>query len=264
MPALRIMPLFALLMILLTSCNPQPKPQAQAPKKESHSHDHGSEGEGASYAEGKGITLLEETAQSIGLELAGVAEQPLRPRLDLPAQIYRGAGEPSRTHGGERQGRAYATALLATAQAEGLQPGLPLTFQVRGKADVPHTGRLWRIEHGQAAVLGKVELLLELEDPDRSLAVGDFVETGIDKETSTGGTRLAVPKSAVLRTPMGTFAFVQNGPYLLRTEIETGAEDATHVEVTGGLYEGDTIAVRPVEALYMIELRATKGGGHCH
>jgi hypothetical protein len=41
-------------------------------------------------------------------------------------------------------------------------------------------------------------------------------------------------------------------------------ETPDRVEVSGGLYEGDTIAVRPAERLYLIELRATKGGGHSH
>jgi hypothetical protein len=30
------------------------------------------------------------------------------------------------------------------------------------------------------------------------------------------------------------------------------------------LLEGDTVVTRPVQTLYLIELRATKGGGHSH
>ena len=57
---------------------------------------------------------------------------------------------------------------------------------------------------------------------------------------------------------------VQNGDHLLRTPVTTGVENAEHVEITDGIYVGDVVATHPVETLYLIELRATKGGGHSH
>ena len=73
-----------------------------------------------------------------------------------------------------------------------------------------------------------------------------------------------MPRSAVLETAAGKFAFVQNGDYLLRTPVTVGAENAEYAEITGGIYAGDVVAANPVETLYLIELRATKGGGHSH
>jgi hypothetical protein len=50
----------------------------------------------------------------------------------------------------------------------------------------------------------------------------------------------------------------------MRTPITVGAEDAEHAAITDGIYAGDIVATKPVETLYLIELRATKGGGHSH
>lgn len=225
--------------------------------------DHGSEAAGATYQEGKGIALLEETKKSLGLELADVGEQSVWPKVSLTAQVYRAASEASRTYGHERQGNAYATALVSQEMAVQLKPGQKFTFVCKNSADANHEGVVLKIDQAQVAILGKAEALLELPDPDQSLTVGAFVEAGVPIG-SAPQKMLGIPHSALLETSTGTYAFVQNGGFLLRTEIKTGARNNDTIEVTEGLYEGDTIAVKPVEALYLIELRATKGGGHSH
>lgn len=224
---------------------------------------HGMEGAAAVYREGKGIELPEETRQSIGLELAEVGEREIQARQTLTAQVYRSAAETSRTYGLEQEGNAYATALVSNEQAGLLKPGQKLTFHCRDGEDSTHDGVVLKIDTAQLAVLGKAEALLELPDGDRSLAVGAFIEASVP----IGGAPqkgIVIPHSAILETSTGKYAFVQNGDHLLRTEIKTGAGNGEYVEVTEGLYEGDTVAVKPVETLYLIELRATKGGGHCH
>ncbi|PAW78029.1 MAG: hypothetical protein B9S32_09080 [Verrucomicrobia bacterium Tous-C9LFEB] len=224
--------------------------------------DHGGKNASASYQEGKGISLPEETQKSLGLELVEVGERELAPALSLTAQIYRASSENSRAHGKERSGNAYASALISRELAEKLAPGKKVYFTTKGKNDSSHDGTIWKIDSVQMAVLGKVEVLLELPDPNHSLAVGDFVEArvplGDNRKT------LAIPRTGLLETSTGTYAFVQNGDYLLRTQVKIGLQTSDAVEITEGLYEGDTVVASPVEALYLIELRATKGGGHCH
>ena len=73
----------------------------------------------------------------------------------------------------------------------------------------------------------------------------------------------AVPLSALLRTVRGDFIYVANGPWFLRTPVILGAIDATHVEITDGLYEGDTVVVRGVRALSLAEIQALNGGVGC-
>lgn len=232
-------------------------------KKTTEDHDdHGAENVSTSYEEGKGIRLAEETQKSLGLVLAEVGEQELNPTLSLTAQVYRASSESSRVHGKERSGQAYASALVSKEFTEKLTPGKRVSFTIKGKNDSSQDGTIWKIDPVQMAMLGKAEVLIELPDPNRSLAVGDFVEA----QLPLGNRRktVAIPRSALLETSMGTYAFVQNGDYLLRTEVKTGLQTSDAVEITEGLYEGDLLVVKPVEALYLIELRSTKGGGHSH
>jgi hypothetical protein len=238
---------YLLASFLLISCGNKPETQSAADP-----HDHGSEAAGASFQEGKGIALMEETKQAIGLELAEVAEQTLQPSITLTAQVYRLASETSRRYGQERTGFAYGTTLVSPETAAQLQPGQKFAM-----------GTVWKVDRTQLPVLGQVEVLLELANPDHSLAVGAFIEVQIPLGTASQKV-VSIPRSAVLQTSIGTFAFVENAGFLLRTEIKTGAENQEFIAITDGLYEGDTIAVKPVEALYLIELRSTKGGGHCH
>ncbi|MES2309138.1 MAG: hypothetical protein V4507_09805, partial [Verrucomicrobiota bacterium] len=80
----------------------------------------------------------------------------------------------------------------------------------------------------------------------------------------TAQKHLNIPRSALLETSQGSFVFVKNGDSWLRTEIKVGHSSKETIEITEGLHEGETIATQPVEALYLIELRSTKGGGHSH
>jgi len=63
---------------------------------------------------------------------------------------------------------------------------------------------------------------------------------------------------------MGTFVYVVNGNFYLRTAVKTGARSTDFVEITDGLYAGDVVVTTPVNQLWLSELRLTKGGGHSH
>lgn len=222
-------------------------------------HDHGSEAAGASFAEGKGITLLEETKKAIGLELVEAEERKLIPVVPLEAQVYRAANEPPRP-GGEQTGSAYAAAFVNPRLAEKLKGGESAPLR-RGEAI--YEAKIWRIDPVSKDAVNSVEAILQIPDPRSALKVGQFVSGSVE-QSGAEETVLTVPRSAVLETATGKFAFVQNGDYLLRTPITTGAENAEYAEITDGIYAGDVVAAKPVETLYLIELRATKGGGHSH
>jgi hypothetical protein len=72
-----------------------------------------------------------------------------------------------------------------------------------------------------------------------------------------------LPKDAILRTAKGDFVYVSNGGRLLRTQVKIGATDSAGVEITDGLYEGDTVAVAGVNGLWLAELQAVNGGVGC-
>lgn len=226
--------------------------------EESDGHDHGSEAEGAVFAEGKGILLMDETKKAIGLEMAEAEERELTPRISIEAQIYRAASEPSRASA-EQTGSAYAAALVSPEAAKLLAPGDTATVVVGG-TEKPAT--VWRIDPTSRDAVANEEVILRIPDGGNALRVGEFVSGFVQSKSS--GSVVAVPRTAVLETATGKFVFVENGEHLIRTPVTTGAESADFVEITDGLYSGDVVASKPAETLYLIELRATKGGGHCH
>lgn len=238
------------------------KKQEITKMEESDHSDHPEESSGATFQEGKGILLSDDTRQAISLELVEITEQKLQPFITLKAQIYRAASESSRHYSQERKGFAYATALMETNLAASLQPNQKLFFSGT-ETNQAIEGAILRLDSTQLSVLGKVEALLELPDPNARWHVGDFIEVQIPLSNQTRKA-LTLPSSAVLETANGTFAYVLNGKHLLRTEIKTGSKNEGYLEVMEGLYEGDIVAEKQVETLYLIELRATKGGGHSH
>jgi len=228
------------------------------PAKAGHD-DHGGEAEGARFVEGKGIELREETSRAIGLDLEEVHERNLAAKIRIEARIYRAAGEPARP-AAERPEFAYATAYVNSAAAEQLKPGDAAVLKI-GDSEFP--ARVWRIDTSSNAAIGRSEAIFEIPDPRKVLRVGDFASGSVNFAGGTTGI-IAIPQSAVLETIAGKFVFVRNGGHLLRTPVATGAGSDGHIEITDGLYAGDIVANNPVETLYLIELRATKGGGHCH
>lgn len=221
-----------------------------------HGDEEAAGAEGAVFKEGQGITLGAETREAIGLTLVDVDEGALATEVRLTAQVYRTAGEASQNTG-ERRGCAYASAVLTGDAADALDVDMPVEI-----AGLAVTGRVHAVERTMLEVSGQAEVLIEIPDPDARLAIGAFIEARTVGGSPT--TVVRVPISAVLESANGTFAFVLNGKALMRTAITTGARDANHVEIVEGLYAGDAVAATAVETLYLIELRATKGGGHCH
>ena len=78
-----------------------------------------------------------------------------------------------------------------------------------------------------------------------------------------GAEQRDLPAAALLRTVKGDFVFVANGDWYLRTPVQIGAAHGDWLEVTGGLYEGDTVVTQGANALWLAELSATNGGVGC-
>jgi|APTNR8051073442_1049403.scaffolds.fasta_scaffold00053_39 multidrug efflux pump subunit AcrA (membrane-fusion protein) len=209
---------------------------------------------GATFKEGVGIHLGPATRVAIGLELAEVEERSTPVEMPLTAQVYREAHEASQNQG-EPAGFAYASAWVDPSDAKRLTPGLPL--RIPGA-----TGTVLRVDRTMAASGGRVEALLKVQNGERVWKIGDFVPAipVLSEETSVA----VIPREALLETAYGPFVYVVNGEAFLRTAVTTGARRGAFTEITDGLYSGDQVVVRPVETLYLIELRATKGGGHSH
>lgn len=211
----------------------------------------------ARFKEGVGITLPPVTREALKLEIAEVEERMVPSEERLTAQVYREAKEAT-GHWGTSSGYAYASAWLDEERADRLPPGTPLAI-----VDHPDlAATVLRVDRTVAAHGGRAELLIQIQDRTQPWRIGEFVR--VTPDGVAGDTKTVIPSSAVLDTAYGTFAYVVNGRAFLRTPIRLGARDDDLTEVVDGLYSGDEVVTHPVETLYLIELRATKGGGHSH
>jgi multidrug efflux pump subunit AcrA (membrane-fusion protein) len=224
--------------------------------------EHGDEFSGANFEEGKGIRMSDEAWKSLGLQQLAVSEQPAAFNITISAQVYRSVAESSDAQDGQ-QSRAFATALVSPEQAARIRVGQSVHYSANGDEANERLGTLWKIERTQMSLLGKAELLLVLPDANHELGVGDFISLKIPVENSNKSV-ISIPKSALLETSQGYYVFTVSGEFLQRREVKVGSQNDDFVEIVDGLKSGDSIVVKPVDILYLIELKATKGGGHGH
>lgn len=104
------------------------------------------------------------------------------------------------------------------------------------------------------------EAIIEIPDPEKRFAVGTFLKAMFPSSRIHGG--FVIPKNALLDAAEGNFVYVEKGEYLARTPVIVGGTTSAGVEITSGLRSEDRIVVKPVETLWLIELRLVKGGGH--
>ncbi|MES2309139.1 MAG: hypothetical protein V4507_09810, partial [Verrucomicrobiota bacterium] len=166
------------------SCR-EPKEEVHKHEENEHEHDHEHESEsesessGASYEEGKGIRLVEETEKALGLQFMEIKEGHFRSEISLNAQIYRSSREASKSHGKESQGNAYATALISEKEYPLFKPGQKIEVFSEADPGTKDSGKIWRIDPIQLSTLGKAEVLLEIPDPAHHWNVGDFIQVNL-------------------------------------------------------------------------------------
>jgi len=213
--------------------------------------------EGVSYRDGSGIQMGEETKAAIGLKVVEVKELSTPRSIRLTAQIYREANEIDQNQGAS-SGLAYASSWIDEDLAEQFPVGTAL--HIEGIAIT--TGIVMRVDRTMAGNGGRIEVLIQIHDREQVWRIGGFaVASPIITESKLV---TMIPHTAVLETVYGTFVYVVNGTSFLRTAISLGSRYGDYREVVDGLYSGDEVVAHPVETLYLIELRATKGGGHSH
>ncbi|MGH7943963.1 MAG: efflux RND transporter periplasmic adaptor subunit [Opitutaceae bacterium] len=213
---------------------------AEHGKEDGHGHEeagHGTgEKSGVAFREGRGLQLSPEIVKALGLTTVDAAERPLAAEMKLLAQVFSTKPE------------VLASASVSEAEAERLEKQ---TF--RG-------ARLVRIDRTALKATRRAEAIFAI---DRTPApqLHEFISLVLASEPTTA---IAVPRSAVLDGATGTFVYVVNGEFYLRTAVKLGVSAGDYVEVTDGLYAGDAVVVSPVDQLWLSELRLTKGGGHSH
>lgn len=206
---------------------------------ESGGHDHeehaAEEGEApAKFKEGQGLLLVNRTKEALGVKTGEVEERPVTHTYEVTASVF-DAGPPAR-----------ASSLMPLEVAHDLEKHPPAEAQ------------LLAVRRDLAKALNQVEVVFALPGAPE---VGTTVTLSLSGPVRDS---VAIPRSALLRTATGTFVYVVNGAYLLRTPVQPGAGDGAFIEILDGLYAGDVVATAAVEQLWLTELRLTKGGGHSH
>lgn len=247
--------------LLFTSCGKK-EGDAQG-KEEAHGkddgHGHGEEApSGASFKAGKGVIVTEETRKILGVEIVDVAERKLPNQIRFTVQVF---GE-KHHHLLNQQDHSgcdvHGSAFLPAETAAVVKAGQPVS--VLKDTNNPLGGVVLAVQ--KALALGESEVVIGISNATTALKAGEFIPARISLPRDEAVA--AIPQSAVLRTSEGTFVYAVNGDAYFRTAVKVGAEADGWMEITDGLLAGDRVVTKPVETLWLIELRATKGGGHSH
>lgn len=222
-------------------------------------HGHGEESpSGASFKAGKGVLVTEETRKIIGLETADVEDRKMANEIRLTLQVF-GEKHHHAAGGLDHSGcDIHGSGFVPTNMAAALAAGQPVEFP-RG-SNAPLGGVILAVQ--KSLTLGESEVVVGISNATARLMTGAFIPARIVLPRDAEVT--AIPQSALLRTSEGTFVYAVNGEAFFRTAVKTGASSGGWLEITDGLLAGDAVATKPVETLWLIELRATKGGGHSH
>ncbi|MBL9169983.1 MAG: efflux RND transporter periplasmic adaptor subunit [Verrucomicrobiales bacterium] len=261
--ALPFLPILFLLGMVLAGCGDRKEHSHghdHGPGEE-HGHHHGHEGtspSGASFKAGQGVTLTQETKQLLGVEVVEVTPQTIHHQIRFTLQVFseqhRHVSNPDDHSGCD----VHGSGLLPSDALPLAKPGQAV--EVIKQTNSILNGVVLSVHN--ALVLGEPEIIVGVSNATQTLKHGEFVPARILIPQSQA--QAAIPQSAVLHAAEGSFVYVVNGDAYLRTAVKVGAEDNDMVEITDGLLEGDQVVSRPVQTLWLIELRATKGGGHSH
>jgi len=241
--------------------------------EEGNGHDHGKETahgttddhnheeespSGASFKENLGVLMTDETRQILGVEVVEVAAQKLPTQIRFNVQVF-GEKHHHAIQTDDHTGcDVHGSGFLPPDKVAVLRAGQSVQVQT-GNSKVL-SGVVLAIE--PALALGETEVIVGLTNATDKIKPGEFLSAIINLPRDNVVT--VIPRAALLRTAEGTFVFAVNDDAYLRTPVKVGSEADGQLEITDGLYAGDSVVTKPVETLYLIELRATKGGGHSH
>ena len=213
---------------------------------------------GASFKPGKGVIVQDETRKIIGLEIVDVAEEMLPQVVQLNIQIFVETHRLADLHIDHTGCQFHGSGFLPLEKTALLKPRQPVTLKTsRGEM---LDGFVVAVQEPLAH--GEIEIIVGVTTTGSQLKDGEFVSATIAVPRTEPV--IVIPSSALLRTVEGTYVYAVNGDAYYRTAVTIGSSADDKLEVIDGLYAGDQVVAHPVETLWIIELRATKGGGHSH
>ncbi|MGE3309873.1 MAG: efflux RND transporter periplasmic adaptor subunit [Limisphaerales bacterium] len=239
--------------------------EKEAGEDHDHDHEHGPDSDhgeashsGATFEDGKGVVVMDETRRILGVQVAEVALREIPSRIGLMLQVFgekhRHPLDPEDHTGCDVHGSGFVSMESSLV----VRPGQPVVLP-RG-TNAPLGGVVISVQ--KAVTLGESEIVIGVSNAMAILRAGEFVPARID--LPRGEPVPAIPASALLRASQGTFVYVVRGEAFSRIAVQVGSEADGWVEIREGLSAGERVVTQPVRTLWLIELRATKGGGHSH
>ena len=127
------------------------------------------------------------------------------------------------------------------SQAALLRPGAAATARSLALPQAEFSGTVQAILPDVDTVTRTIRARIEIENPDRALAPGMFVNVSVE---TAGREALIVPSEAIIRTGTRSIVFVADGNGGFRpVEVQLGFDNDGSTEVTGGLEAGQSIVV---------------------
>jgi hypothetical protein len=212
---------------------------------------------GATFNASKGVLLTDETRRLLGVELAEVSEQKLPAQIRFQVQVFGEKHHPAVRPDDHSGCDVQGSGVLPSGMTATLRAGQPV--QLHARASGSFAGVVLAIE--QARGLDDHEIIVGITNAAAKLTPGEFLSALISSPGTESVT--VIPRAALLQAADGSFVYAANGEAFFRTAVKVGAESEDMVEITDGLLAGDVVVTKPVQTLWLIELRATKGGGGC-
>ncbi len=225
---------------------------------EGEGHGHEESPSGASFKAGKGITFTDETRRILGVETADVTEEKLPRVVRFNIQLLTESHRFVSAEEYHADCDVHGSGFLPPEKAGSLAPRQPAKLTTA--SDETLDGFVIAVQKTLAH--GENEIIIGIVSAGVQLKDGEFLKAAVALPSERAVT--VIPRSALLKTAQGTFVYAVNGPAYYRTAVRVGSEADDKVEIVDGLYAGDQVVTNPVETLWLIELRATKGGGHSH
>lgn len=213
---------------------------------------------GATFKAGKGVMVSDKTRQILDLTLVDVTEKHTPYIIPLNVQIFGETHRFSHIDMHHTGCDIHGSGFLSPDHAARLEPRQIV------KVATPDGQSLegFVISTQNNLAQGEIEVLIGIPHASDKLKEGDFVAATIIIPRKNPV--ITIPRSALLSTIENTYVYTVNGDAFYRTLVQVGNETENEVEIVDGLFVGDQIVTKPVETLWLIELRATKGGAHCH
>lgn len=220
-------------------------------------HEHEESPSGASFKPDRGVILTEETKKILGVETAAVAKEKLPNTIHFNVQLYGDVHRFSESEIDHFGCDSHGAGFVPSEKAALIQPKAPVSI-VTAKNKLE--GFVVSVQGSPA--LGESEVVIGMVKGDADIKDGEFATATLMEPRNEEVN--VIPRSALLTTVEGKFVYrVHDGGYL-RVPVKQGSQTDDKIEIVEGLNPDDEVVTSAVETVRLIELRATKGGGHSH